>query len=261
MSNPIIDAICNICEKELIGYTFVEIAQFIKANGIRISAVGLERLTKTWHKFDIINEDMLSFVREYCRKMQMNMQTSYYGSFCKSLIKTEKFDKLELVCSAILVEIKPKPFRFDASMKAENLATLEKEWKLKEQEQYVRLYFELIEVVVSNLGLKVPTYLSDMFDDFKKLRTTLNEKELGYAFVCYCLKREKIEELLTQLDNESEKGTSFMYDCLLQALLSNFNALEDLSEKMLDTTVLKNRITLETNQIMKSLTVFKKSSR
>jgi len=66
---------------------------------------------------------------------------------------------------------------------------------------------------------------------------------------------------LTQLDNEPEKGTSFMYDCLNQSLLSNFDILEDLSEKILDTTVLKNRITLDHDQIMKSLTVFKKSSR
>lgn len=52
-----------------------------------------------------------------------------------------------------------------------------------------------------------------------------------------------------------------MYDCLLQTLLSNFEALEDLSEKMLDVTILKNRVVLTHEQIMKSLTVFKKSSR
>ncbi len=52
-----------------------------------------------------------------------------------------------------------------------------------------------------------------------------------------------------------------MYDCLLQTLLSNFDVLEDLSEKMLDVTVLKNRVVLTHQQIMKSLIVFKKSSR
>lgn len=93
------------------------------------------------------------------------------------------------------------------------------------------------------------------------MKPVFNEKELGYAFVCYALKREKIEELLVKLDNEPEKGTSFMYDCLLQTLLSNFEPLEDLSEKMLDVTILKNRVVLTHEQIMKSLTVFKKSSR
>lgn len=93
------------------------------------------------------------------------------------------------------------------------------------------------------------------------MKTTFDEKELGYAFVCYALKRDKIEELLAKLDTEPEKGTSFMYDCLLQTLLSNFDALEDLSEKMLDATVLKNRVVLTNEQIMRSLTVFKKSSR
>jgi hypothetical protein len=52
-----------------------------------------------------------------------------------------------------------------------------------------------------------------------------------------------------------------MYDCLLQTLLSNFDALEDLSEKMLDASILKNRVVLTNPQIMRSLIVFKKSSR
>lgn len=52
-----------------------------------------------------------------------------------------------------------------------------------------------------------------------------------------------------------------MYDCLLKALLSNFSVLEDLSEKILDFTVLKNRIILTNNQISQSLIVFKRSSR
>jgi len=52
-----------------------------------------------------------------------------------------------------------------------------------------------------------------------------------------------------------------MYDCLLQTLLSNFEALEDLSEKILDVSILKNRVVLTNPQIMKSLVVFKKSSR
>lgn len=84
---------------------------------------------------------------------------------------------------------------------------------------------------------------------------------MGYAFVCYALKREKVEALLTRLDNEPEKGTSFMYDCLLQTLLSNFDMLEDLTEKMLDVSVLKNRVVLTHEQIMRTLIVFKRSSR
>lgn len=54
------------------------------------------------------------------------------------------------------------------------------------------------------------------------MKPELNERELGYAFVCFAHKREKIEELLEKLDKEPEKGTSFMYDCLLQTILSNF---------------------------------------
>lgn len=125
----------------------------------------------------------------------------------------------------------------------------------------MKLYIELLEVIVKSLDTIVPVYLSELFDDYRKMKPAFNEKELGYAFVCYALKRDKIEELLVRLDNEPEKGTSFMYDCLLQTLLSNFEALEDLSEKMLDVTILKNRVVLTHEQIMKSLIVFKKSSR
>lgn len=111
------------------------------------------------------------------------------------------------------------------NLKGDQVAVLEKEWKAREQENYLRLYIELIEVIVKNLDNIVPAYLSDLFDEYRRMKPDFNEKELGYAFVCYALKRDKVEELLLRLDSQAEKGTSFMYDCLLQTLLSNFDAL------------------------------------
>lgn len=52
-----------------------------------------------------------------------------------------------------------------------------------------------------------------------------------------------------------------MYDCLMKAILANFETLEDLTERSLDTTVLKNRLVLSLPQINKSLVIFKKCSR
>lgn len=103
--------------------------------------------------------------------------------------------------------------------------------------------------------------MADLFDEYRRMKPAFDEKELGYAFVCYANKRDKVEQFLARLDSQPEKGTSFMYDCLLQTLLSNFEALEDLSEKILDVSILKNRVVLTNPQIMKSLVVFKKSSR
>lgn len=80
-----------------------------------------------------------------------------------------------------------------AGLKPDQISVLEKEWKLKEQENYLRLYLELLEVIITNLDTTVPVYLCEMFEDYRKLRSNLNEKELGYAFVCNTLKREKIE--------------------------------------------------------------------
>lgn len=102
INDSIMNLICDICHKEMIGYTLVEIAQFIKINGIRLSPAAMEKLTHTWHRFDLINEDMLLFMREYCRKVGMNVKTEFYASFCKSLIKTKQFDKLQIVCTVIL---------------------------------------------------------------------------------------------------------------------------------------------------------------
>jgi hypothetical protein len=45
INDQILQAICTICERERIGYTFVEIAQLIKANDIRITSQGLQTLT------------------------------------------------------------------------------------------------------------------------------------------------------------------------------------------------------------------------
>lgn len=82
------------------------------------------------------------------------------------MIKTKGFGKLEVIANTILTEIKPKPFKIDSSMtnmKADQVALLEKEWKTKEQENYLRLYLELIEVIVKNLDNFVPEYLAEYF--------------------------------------------------------------------------------------------------
>jgi hypothetical protein len=129
ISDFAIDRICKICEQEKIGYTFVEIVQLIKVNEIRISSQSLEAITNLWQRFDVINEDMLSFLKEYCRKMQIPFKTSFYARFCKSLIKTKNFSKLEVIANTIFVEIRPKPFRIDSTMsnlKGEQVAAIEK---------------------------------------------------------------------------------------------------------------------------------------
>ena len=137
--------------------------------------------------------------------MQIPFKTEFYAQFCKGLIKTKGYGKLEVIANTILTEIKPKPFKIDSSMtnmKADQVALLEKDWKAKEQENYLRLYLELIEVIVKNLDNFVPEYLAEYFEDYRKMKPELNERELGYAFVCFAHKREKIEELLEKLDKE-----------------------------------------------------------
>jgi hypothetical protein len=57
----------------------------------------------------------------------------------------------------------------------------------------LRLYIELIEVIVRALDNKVPTYMADLFDEYRRMKPAFDEKELGYAFVCYANKRDKVE--------------------------------------------------------------------
>lgn len=62
-----------------------------------------------------------------------------------------------------MTDIRPKPFKLDSSMgslKGDQVAVLEKEWKVREQENYLRLYIELIEVIVRSLDTTVPEYLA-----------------------------------------------------------------------------------------------------
>ncbi len=86
------------------------------------------------------------------------------------------------------------------NLKADQVALLEKEWKAKEQENYQRLYIELIEVIVKNLDNTVPSYLQAFFDEYRKMKPNFNEREFGYAFICNANKRERVEELLNRLD-------------------------------------------------------------
>lgn len=54
-NDTLVQLICSISEKQHIGYSFVEIAHFIKANNIALSPQALENVCKTWQRFDIIN--------------------------------------------------------------------------------------------------------------------------------------------------------------------------------------------------------------
>ncbi len=71
----------------------------------------------------------------------------------------------------------------------------------------------------------VPSFMNEYFDEYLKLKNSLNEKELGLAFICYSLKKEKFVQLINKLDGEPEKGTTYMYDCLMKAILANFDIL------------------------------------
>lgn len=90
-------------------------------------------MTLTWHRFRLINEDMLGFVRDYLKNINIPFKTSFYSHFCRSLIKTNDFEKLKDLCSAVLVEIKPKTFKVDNTMKAADVPALEKAWKVQQQ--------------------------------------------------------------------------------------------------------------------------------
>lgn len=131
-SDKAVELICRVCEIQHIGYSFVQIFQFVKANSIDLSMGALDMVTATWYKFKLINEDMMSFMREYCRAMNKTFKTSFYSQYCAHMIKTKDFEKLEVLFSAVLLQIRPKPFKVDNSMKASEVPALEKEWKAKQ---------------------------------------------------------------------------------------------------------------------------------
>jgi hypothetical protein len=91
----------------------------------------------------------------------------------------------------VLTEIKPKSFKIDSNTKASDVPALEKAWKAQQQEKYIRLYLELIEVIVINLSNQVPEYLFELFTEYRKLVPSLGEKELGYGLVCSCLNKSE----------------------------------------------------------------------
>jgi hypothetical protein len=46
--------------------------------------------------------------------------------------------------------------KVEANLKAEELVILEKEWKAKEQQRYIRNYYELLETLATSIEAKVP---------------------------------------------------------------------------------------------------------
>lgn len=84
----------------------------------------------------------------------------------------------------------------------------------------------MLEVIVSNLSYKIPPFLLNLYVDYLKLRPEPNEKELGYGFVCSCTDKTKFNTLLNYLEQHPNLGTEFIYDCLMQSILSNQYKLE-----------------------------------
>jgi hypothetical protein len=160
----------------------------------------------------------------------------------------------------VLSEIKPKPFKVTSTMKASDVPALEKAWKQKETSNYIQLYLELMEVIVNNLDTKVPSFLLNFFVDYLKLRPDPNERELGYAFVCCSTSKVKFSTLLSYLEKHPELGTEFIYDRLMQSMLSNLRELDEFCEKMLDLSVFTNRIVLTPDRVLRTLYIFKRTN-
>jgi hypothetical protein len=78
---------------------------------------------------------------------------------------------------------------------------------------------------VTKLDKKIPDFMLELFTEYRKLVPELGEKELGFGLVCCCLNKSKFEEQLLYLEKNPKFGTEFMYDCLMQSLLSNFEEL------------------------------------
>jgi hypothetical protein len=89
-----------------------------------LSAEALERVAKTWQKFDIINEDLLPFIKEYCAKIDIPFKTQFYSHFCRSLIITKKFEKLRALCDLVFAEIRPKTMKISSTLSASEVEAL-----------------------------------------------------------------------------------------------------------------------------------------
>ena len=164
LSPAVVDLVCRICAIQKIGYTFAEIAHLIKVNNIQIGRKGLQMVGDTWRKFEVINEDVLAFVRDYCRQLNLPFETTYHEPYTASLIKNKRFDKLELLVGVIMQEIQPKPFKVPQGVGSVKAVELEKEWKAKELEQYIRGFSELLDVIIRNLQDKVPEFIPPLLD-------------------------------------------------------------------------------------------------
>jgi hypothetical protein len=89
-----------------------------------LSSEALEKVTKVWQRFDIINEDLLPFIKEYCAKVDIPFKTQFYSHFCRSLIITKKFNKLQALCDLVFAEIRPKPFKVSSTAAAAEVEIL-----------------------------------------------------------------------------------------------------------------------------------------
>lgn len=78
--------------KNNLGYILTEIAFMIKDNGIVISDNGLLALAKSWQRFNIINDDLVGYLRDYCKKHNKPFLINFYLSpYVSSLAKERNF--------------------------------------------------------------------------------------------------------------------------------------------------------------------------
>jgi len=107
--------------------------------------------------------------------MTIPFKTQYYAHFVKSLIIDKKFTKLQALCDVVFAEIRPKTFKAIPGTGAAEVQALEKVWKQTQNDEYSKLYLELIETIVINLDTSnVPEFIVELYDDYIKLRPSLN---------------------------------------------------------------------------------------
>ena len=116
---------------------------------------------------------------------------------------------------------------------------------------------EVINVVVMNVNNKLPVFVSQLFDEYEKIQTKLEPKEIAISLIVYCNDVEKFLSILRLLKTEPEKIILTTFECAIKALRLNSRGLEGHSEEIFNTTLFTHNFMLNEDLITKSVQIFK----
>lgn len=94
LSTSIVTKICDICSKQKIGLTLLQIINLFNSRQCTLTYESLKKVASSIQNFKNMQSDLISFVRNYCDRTGTQIETQLFQPYISNLTFTERYETL-----------------------------------------------------------------------------------------------------------------------------------------------------------------------